>query len=85
MIGDAVQHIREPGLGIDAVEFGRGNQGIDCGRALATAIGAGEQPRAAPEGNRPVILPISGRRSRSIIAGTHSMGAAFGVSVANSA
>jgi hypothetical protein len=28
-------------LGIDAVEFGRGNQGMDRGGALATAVGAG--------------------------------------------
>jgi hypothetical protein len=42
MIGDAAQHIGEPGLGIDAVEFGSGNQRIDCGCALATAIGTGE-------------------------------------------
>ncbi len=27
--------------------------------------------------NRPVILPISSRRPKSIIAGTHIMGAAF--------
>ena len=38
MVGDAAQHIGEPGLGVDAVEFGSGNQGINCGRALAAAI-----------------------------------------------
>ncbi len=35
--------------------------------------------------NRPVILPISGRRSRSIIAGTHCMGAASGASMSSGA
>jgi hypothetical protein len=84
MIGDAAQHIGEPGLRIDAVEFGGGNQGIDRGCALATAIGTGEEPCAAPEGKRPVILPMSGRRSRSNIAGTPFMAAVSGVSVASS-
>ena len=36
-----------------------------------------EAYEAAALGNRPVILPISGRSSRSIIAGTHIMGDAF--------
>src|SRR5215469_14690115 len=49
MIGDAAQHISEPGLGVDAVEFGRGNQGIDRGCALAAAIGTGKEPSAAPQ------------------------------------
>jgi len=48
MIGDAAQHIGEPGLGVDAIEFGSGNQGINRGRALAAAIGTGEQPCPTP-------------------------------------
>jgi hypothetical protein len=51
MIGDAAQHIGEPGLGIDAVELGSGNQRIDCGCVLAAAIGTGQQPCPAPQGN----------------------------------
>jgi hypothetical protein len=38
LIGDAAQHIGEPGLRIDGVEFGRGNQGIDRGGALAATV-----------------------------------------------
>ena len=38
-----------------------------------------------PEGNHAVILPISGKRSRSITAGTRCMGAGFGVSIASGA
>ena len=38
MIGDAAQRIGEPSLGIEAIEFGRGNQGIDRGGALAAAV-----------------------------------------------
>jgi hypothetical protein len=77
MVGDAAQHVGKPCLWIDAVEFRRADQGVHCRRSLTATIGAGEQPCAAPESNRPVILPISGRRSSSIIAGTHIMGAAF--------
>jgi hypothetical protein len=77
MIGDAAQHVGKPSLRINAVEFCRGDQGVHCRRSLTATVGAGEQPCAAPESNRPVILPISGRRSRSIIAGTHIMGDAF--------
>ena len=51
MIGDAAQHISEPGLGVDAVEFGGGDQGVDCGRALAAAIGTGEPPSPASQSN----------------------------------
>ena len=35
--------------GSTTVEFGRGDQGIDRGHALAAAIGTGEEPGAAPE------------------------------------
>jgi len=77
MIGNAAQYVGEPGLRIDTVELGSGDQRVDRRGALAAAVGASEQPRAAPESNRPVILPISDRRSRSIIAGTHIMGDAF--------
>jgi hypothetical protein len=40
MIGDASKHIAQVGLGIEAVELGGLDQGVDCGRALAaSAIG----------------------------------------------
>ena len=47
----------------------------------AAAVGAREQPAASAEGNRAVILPMSGRKSKFVTAGTHSMGAAFGASM----
>ena len=85
MIGDTAQHVGEPSLGVDAIEFGRGDQGVDRGSAFAAAVGAGKQPCSAPEGSRPVILPMSSRTSRSIIVGTHSMGAAFGANMSSGA
>jgi hypothetical protein len=42
MIGDAAQHVGEPSLWIDAVEFCRGDQGADRRRALAATVGASE-------------------------------------------
>jgi hypothetical protein len=39
MIGDAAQHIGGPGLGIDAVEFCRADQGVDRGSALTASVG----------------------------------------------
>jgi hypothetical protein len=59
VIGDAGEHVSEPGLGIDVVESGGGDQAVDDGGAVATTIGAGEQPGLAAERNHPVILPIS--------------------------
>jgi len=85
MIGDTAQHVGEPSLGVDAIEFGRGDQGVDRSSAFAAAVGAGKQPCSTPEGNRPVILPMSGSTSWSIIAGTHSMGAGFGANMSSTA
>jgi len=85
VIVDPAQDVGEPSLRIEVVELRRADQGVHRRGALATAIGAGEQPSLAPEGNRPVILPISGRKSSSIIAGTHTMGAAFAANMSNGA
>jgi len=85
MIGDTAQHVGKPSLRIDAVEFRRADQGVHCSRSLTATVGTGEQPCAAAESNRPVILPISGRRSKSIIDGTHSMGAAFAANMSSGA
>ena len=69
--------IGEPSLRIDIVQFGGDDQAVQRCRPLSAAVGTREQPSFSAEGNRPVILTMSGRRSRSIIAGTHSMGVVF--------
>ena len=51
VIVDTGEHIGEPGLRIDVIEPGGLDQRIHHGRPLAAAIGAGEQPRLAPERN----------------------------------
>ena len=56
MVGDAGEHVGKPGLRIDVVELGRGDQGVHRRGTLAAAIGAREQPGAAPQGDEWVIL-----------------------------
>jgi hypothetical protein len=85
MFGNVRQNIGEPDLRIDIVQFGGDDQAVHDCRPAAAAIGAAEQPGFAPEGNRPVILPMSDRRSRFIIAGTHSMGGVFVASMLSGA
>ena len=43
MVGDTAEHIGEPGLRVDAVEFRRLDQGVGDGRRLATALEADEE------------------------------------------
>jgi hypothetical protein len=49
--GNASDDIGEPGLGVDVVELGGDDQRVHERGALATAIGADEQPRFPAEGD----------------------------------
>lgn len=49
VIGDASEDVSEPSLRVDVVELGGLDQRVDDGSALATAIGAAEQPRLAAQ------------------------------------
>ena len=51
MLGDAGEHVGEPGLRIDVVQLGGDDQAVHGGGTLAAAIGAGEQPRLPAESN----------------------------------
>jgi hypothetical protein len=51
MVGDAGKHIGEPSLRIDVLKFGRGDQRVDHGGALATAVRISKRPQQAPEDN----------------------------------
>ncbi len=51
MVGHARQHVGEPGLGIDVVELGGLDQGVDGGGAAAALVGAGECPVVASDGD----------------------------------
>ena len=51
MVCNAAQHVGEPGLWVDIVEFGRADQRVDRSGMLTAAIGAGKQPSFAAECN----------------------------------
>jgi len=51
MIVDPAEHVGEPSLRVGVIQLGGLDQGEHRSGARAAAIGAGEQPRAAPEGN----------------------------------
>src|ERR1700738_990022 len=55
MIRQAGEHVGKPGLRIDVVELGGGNQRVDRGGAPAAFVGAGEGPVLLPEGNGPQL------------------------------
>ena len=63
MIGDARQHVGEPGLGVDVVELGRLNQGQHDSGTFAATIRSGEDTRTwatvAPVGRPPSISPLT--------------------------
>jgi hypothetical protein len=84
-IGQARQHIFQIGERLDVVEPRRRDQRDDDGPALGAAIRSGEEMVLAAEGNLPFILPISGKKSRSITVGIHSTGAVFGSKAVSSA
>jgi hypothetical protein len=42
VVGDAAEHLGEPGLRVDAVELCRLDQGVGDGRRFAAALGADE-------------------------------------------
>ena len=56
----------------------------DDGPVLGPAVGAGEERILAVERHLRVILPMLGRRSRSIIAGIRISGAVFAASTVKS-
>src|SRR5665213_2610592 len=51
MIVDTRQHVGEPGLWIDIVEFGGGDEGVDGGSAPSALIGTGEGPVSSSDGD----------------------------------
>src|SRR5512144_1125314 len=81
--GDAGEHVAEVGFGIEAVELGGLDQGIEGSGTLSAGIRTGEEPIFPAEGNRPVILPMSDRNSSSSTAGTRFMGVASGGNTAS--
>jgi hypothetical protein len=69
MIWQAGERIGEPSLRVDVVELCGRDQCVEGGGAATAFVGAGEGPVFAPDGHHPFILPMSGRRWKSITAG----------------
>ncbi|KVW85404.1 hypothetical protein WK99_18770 [Burkholderia ubonensis] len=76
MVSDALEHVGEIRLGIEAIQACRADQAIHRGGTFATGVGAGEQVIPSAEGKLALILPISGRKLKSIIVGIRYMVAA---------
>jgi hypothetical protein len=51
VVGNAAQHVGEPGLRVDVVELGGDDQRVIRSGPPAAAIGAGEEPVLAADGN----------------------------------
>jgi hypothetical protein len=51
VIGDAGEDVTQVGFGVDAVQFAGFDQAVDDGCAVATGIGAGEEPVFPAEGD----------------------------------
>lgn len=81
----AINSICEPGLRIEAIEFGALQHGVENGGALAAGFGSEEQEVRPGDGNRPVILLKWAMRSTSTIAGSLSMATASGTIAASGA
>jgi hypothetical protein len=60
MVGDAAEHVAQVCLGIEFVESGGLDEGVDGGGAMAAGVGTGEQPVLAVQGELSISsLPSS--------------------------
>ena len=85
MVGDALEHVAQVSLRIEADELGRADQGVNQRRAVPAVVGAKMQVIFSADRNRRVILPMSGKKLKSSIAGIPSTGVASGGNTASSA
>ncbi len=81
----AGENITQIGVWLDVVQLRCLDQRTDHRPPDTATIAAREQMIFAPEGNHPFILPMSGKKSRSITVGIPSMVAVFGSNTASSA
>ncbi|KVK83299.1 hypothetical protein WS91_06905 [Burkholderia sp. MSMB1498] len=76
MVSDMLEYVGEIRLRIEAVQARGADQAIHRGGPFTTGVGAGEQVVAPPDRKLAFILPISGRKLKSIIVGIRCMVAA---------
>ena len=84
-IGHALQDVLEPSEGLDVVKLCGGDEGADDCPSDAAAVSPREQMVFASERHLSFILPMSGRKLKSIIAGIRSMVAVFDANTVSSA
>jgi hypothetical protein len=70
------EHVFEVGSWVDFVEFARTDETVHRRRALTAAVGANEQIVFPAQREFAFILPISGKKLKSIIVGMRYMVAA---------
>jgi hypothetical protein len=76
-VDDAADHVGQIGPRLDTNQLAGLNQGRNHRPVCGSAVRAGKERILPGQSNLPVILPISGRKSWSIIAGIPSLGVAF--------
>jgi hypothetical protein len=85
MVSDACEDVGEVGLRIDAVHPAGLDDGVHAGGTLSAGVGATEKVILASQNNCPVILPMSGKKSKSTTAGMPFMGVVCAASAASNA
>jgi len=83
MLAHALQDIDEIGVRVDTLEPASRNQALHDASVLGADLGPAKEPVLFAARHRGVILPMSGRKSKSSIVGTHCMGAGFGSNTAS--
>ncbi|AEG07173.1 hypothetical protein ACVMB3_005227 [Sinorhizobium meliloti] len=71
---NAVEHVGQIGLRIDAVHLGRLDYRHGTCQCLRAGVSASEEPIFSSDSHPPFILPMSAMKSRFIIAGIHILG-----------
>jgi hypothetical protein len=78
------EHVSGIGVGVVAIHACRLDQAHHRSGTLASPERAGKQPVVSANGNHRVILPMSGKKLKSSIAGIRCMDAVSGASTASS-
>ena len=85
LVVDAAEHVGEPAPDPRRSAWPSKSSCTWRRRSFRPAFGAGEEPRLSSKRNHPFILPMSGKKSRSITVGIPSTVAVFGSNTASSA
>lgn len=84
-VDDLGEHVGQVAERLDAVQLAGLDQRSGDGPVLGAAVRAREEGVLAVEGNLGVIVPMLGRRSKSIIVGIRISDAGFAARTANNA